>query len=682
MEKVKFLTVAALVCSTLLATSCDDVLNVIDNPSTTETEQASAKDPGKWWIDENNMDKSVKPGDNFFMYCNGSWWKNTTDDKDFIDRFYDMKPTFEERVKKLTDANYQKFKSHLKWAEPGSEAAKAAQRAYDDMISVSGLNNATTPEAVLRAYGKMIAMGVSTCIWLEPFFMNGKLSLLANFHDTESYVKRVKKTSSTTRSQTRQMPFEKMIEKNPETLAHLVSIGGKAGTRAIPNEWSSLRLIVEGMGIDPEHVYVYEDYAKYFNEYDNPKMQQKIEEAYEQFKKSWQGNFTANELKKSVMDYYESDYGLISLETKKQREVVENIGNDLEPFVLDLGELENVMAQYMIYMKSKMVADQLVPKGVKEEYLRYSEELKAVFAQRIKDNAWLSDASKKIALEKLDAMVINVGYPDEWIKEGLPDFTNNQSMLEDFYTVRKARIALLKAVAGKSRKEASFTLAAMGEDNLTVMNACYIPASNVINLLPFCTLPPFFDPAQSLAINYAAMNTFGHEMTHAFDTAGSYFDKEGNYVAKGIWASAADKTEFERRTRLLVDWFSTLDVLPDERPGMKANGKRTLPEDIADLGGTEIAWQAYQNRLQTDGYTGTELKLMKQRFFLAYAEEYRSKYNGDYVDMFVTGFFAFNHSMDKERVNGVVANMDGWYDTFDITGGALYRKPADRVKIW
>ena len=119
-------------------------------------------------------------------------------------------------------------------------------------------------------------------------------------------------------------------------------------------------------------------------------------------------------------------------------------------------------------------------------------------------------------------------------------------------------------------------------------------------------------------------------------------------------------------------------------PGVKANGKETITENIADLGGAEIAWQAYLNRLQNDGYTGEELKLMKQRFFLAYANEWCAKYGQKYVERYALGKDAVPdpHSMDKERVNGMVANMDGWYDAFDIKEGALYRKPADRIRIW
>ena len=121
-------------------------------------------------------------------------------------------------------------------------------------------------------------------------------------------------------------------------------------------------------------------------------------------------------------------------------------------------------------------------------------------------------------------------------------------------------------------------------------------------------------------------------------------------------------------------------------PGVKADGKTTLGENIADLGGTEIAYQAFLNRLKIDGYTGDNLKLMKQRFFLSLGEEWRSKYGEDHVNYVAFGkgnpHGADVHSLSKERVNGVVANMNSWYEAFDIKDGALYRAPKDRIKIW
>jgi putative endopeptidase len=329
----------------------------------------------------------------------------------------------------------------------------------------------------------------------------------------------------------------------------------------------------------------------------------------------------------------------------------------------------------------------MVPKSLKEEYLKYCEELRTVFAQRIKANEWMSEGSKKNALEKLEAMVFNVGYPDKWVEEALPDLSKSKSLIEDIYSFRKSRVNLLKAIIGKTRQEASFTVMLMNGLPLSKENAEYFSFYNAITIFPYYLLPPRHDPAQSLAINYAYLYVFGHEMTHGFDTNGSQYDKNGDYREGGIWASEADKAEFDRRAGLLVKWFGSFDVLPDEMPGVKAEGKVTLPENIADLGGIEIAWQAYLNRLQADGYTGQELKLMKQRFFQAYANEWCAKYGQKHVDYFSFGKERSEgpdpHSLNKERVNGILPNMDDWYDLFGVKpGDKLYLAPADRIHIW
>ena len=693
--KHQWMLAAILTCG-LVMTSCVDDKTVPDNPSSTP-EQASAKDPGKWWIDENNMDKSVKPGDNFFMYCNGTWWKNTTVDQtfDITTRLSEMKPTFEERVNSLTDANYAIYKSHLKWADPNSEAAASAQKLYDDVLKKSGLAEAKTSADVLRAYGKMCAMGVSSCIKLQPFCYDNKICLYAKFNN-EYFVSYENDLDNiglfATRSGIRPS-IRQNINENPDVMAHLVPLCGRSGTRDIPNEWSFLRYVLEGMGIDATQVFIYDDYLKVAELTDGP-----VSEFSTLFLRQMQTNFEnqaagVDVLKEMIMDYYKTDYGFISQKTMEEynNNLNKSDGDDITSTTkrwLSLKKLEmSLERDYLPYLRSKMVVDQLVPKGLKERYMNYCKDMKDVFAQRIKDNDWLSEVGKKTALEKLDAMVFNVAEPNEWYTEGLPDFTKSQSLLEDIYIMRKAYLNLMKTLLGKSREEASLTIVISDSNtNLSDQNAFYDRNFNSINMLPGFIRPPFFDPAQSLAINYQCFCTLGHEMTHGFDTDGSRYNKYGTVTAQGIWASPADKAEFDRRTELLVKQYAAYDVLPDEMPGVKANGEATIAENIADLGGLSMAWQNYLNRLEADGYTGQELKLMKQRFFIAFAEEFRSKYDATYVNLFAFGKDnpngADGHSMDKERVNGVVANMDGWYEAFDIKEGALYRKPADRIRIW
>ena len=683
MKKIFLWMPAAILFSSLMMASCvgfaDSAIGVEDNPTepTKKPETASAKDPGKWWIDESYMDKSVKLSDDFFMYCIGTWWKNTTLDKEhsILYRFYDVKPSFTDRVNSLTDDNYSKYKSRLKWADPNSEAAASAQKLYDDVLKKSGLEAATTPEDVMRAFGKMSAMGVSSCIRLEPFGYNGKVYLYVDVCN-ESYSESKKSSSDATQSD-KKTSFRELFKKHPELMQHLVPVSGKSGTRSIPEKLSFIKYILEGMGIDPEACYTLEDWVTLTDQKKSSVINNKIA-----YMEEWQKIFTDKEkavtlLKEMIENIYHLDYCLISQKTME--EVNDKLKNDTqaEGAELSLQKVEKTMeVNYLPYLRSKLVAEQMVPAGLKDEYMNYCKEMIGVFGVRIKTNEWMSEGSKKNALDKLNAMVFNVAYPDHWIKEGLPDFSKSQSLLEDVYIMRTTRQNLLKAIVGKSRLKESFTALAMDNEAwLGLQNAFYDPLFNSMNILPYYILPPNYDPTQSLVINY-----------QMFDTSGSQFDKNGNYIPNGIWASEADKAEFDRRTELLVKCYDSYDVLPDEMPGVKADGKTTLGENIADLGGTEIAYQAFLNRLKIDGYTGDNLKLMKQRFFLSLGEEWRSKYGADYVN-----YIAFGkdnpdgpdvHSMSKERVNGVVANMNSWYEAFDIKDGALYRAPKDRIKIW
>ena len=694
MKKIFLWMPAAILFSSLMMASCvgfaDSAIGVEDNPTepTKKPETASAKDPGKWWIDESYMDKSVKLSDDFFMYCIGTWWKNTTLDKEhsILYRFYDVKPSFTDRVNSLTDDNYSKYKSRLKWADPNSEAAASAQKLYDDVLKKSGLEAATTPEDVMRAFGKMSAMGVSSCIRLEPFGYNGEVCLYVDVCN-ESYSESKKSSSDATQSD-KKTSFRELFKKHPELMQHLVPVSGKSGTRSIPEKLSFIKYILEGMGIDPEACYTLEDWVTLTDQKKSSVINNKIA-----YMEEWQKIFTDKEkavtlLKEMIENIYHLDYCLISQKTME--EVNDKLKNDTqaEGAELSLQKVEKTMeVNYLPYLRSKLVAEQMVPAGLKDEYMNYCKEMIGVFGVRIKTNEWMSEGSKKNALDKLNAMVFNVAYPDHWIKEGLPDFSKSQSLLEDVYIMRTTRQNLLKAIVGKSRLKESFTALAMDNEAwLGLQNAFYDPLFNSMNILPYYILPPNYDPTQSLVINYQMFDTMGHEMTHGFDTSGSQFDKNGNYIPNGIWASEADKAEFDRRTELLVKCYDSYDVLPDEMPGVKADGKTTLGENIADLGGTEIAYQAFLNRLKIDGYTGDNLKLMKQRFFLSLGEEWRSKYGEDHVN-----YVAFGkgnpdgpdvHSMSKERVNGVVANMNSWYEAFDIKDGALYRAPKDRIKIW
>ena len=209
---------------------------------------------------------------------------------------------------------------------------------------------------------------------------------------------------------------------------------------------------------------------------------------------------------------------------------------------------------------------------------------------------------------------------------------------------------------------------------LWTVNACYIPNFNSMNIFPAFLREPFYSDEAPDAYNYATYMVFGHEMTHGFDTIGSTFDKLGD--KRSIWASAADEQAFAQRASRLADYYSHFEIFPGEY----ADGENTLAENIADLGGVELALLALNNHLSQQGLTADGLRLEQRRFFYAYANLYRAKYENGYA-LYARGEDV--HSLPKERVNGVVSNIDLWFDLFNVSeGDALYQAPADRIHIW
>jgi putative endopeptidase len=206
------------------------------------------------------------------------------------------------------------------------------------------------------------------------------------------------------------------------------------------------------------------------------------------------------------------------------------------------------------------------------------------------------------------------------------------------------------------------------------VNAYYNPPMNQIVFPAAILQPPFFIFDAEDARNYGAIGlVIGHEIGHGFDDQGSKYDGDGNLKN---WWTDADRAGFEERTGVLVDQYNKFEPLP----GLFVNGELTLGENIGDLGGAGIALRAYEMSLAgkespiIDDLTGRE------RFFLGYAQVWRSKYRDEVVELQVK---SDPHSPAYFRVNGVVPNIDEFYDTFDVSeGDAHYLPPEERVHIW
>ncbi|MEO1614703.1 MAG: M13 family metallopeptidase [Planctomycetota bacterium] len=289
------------------------------------------------------------------------------------------------------------------------------------------------------------------------------------------------------------------------------------------------------------------------------------------------------------------------------------------------------------------------------------------FEQRIETRDWMGEGTKKQALEKLSKFTTKIGYPDEW---------------KDYSKMTIGKGVLGDHVLASARFEYQRDLDKLGgpidrnEWHMTpqTINAYYNPTMNEIVFPAAILQPPFFNLAADNAVNYGGIGAvIGHELSHGFDDKGSQYDGNGNLR---MWWTQEDREEFERRAKGLVDQYNSFEPVENNF----VNGELTLGENIGDLGGLSVSYAAYRLSLGgkeapvIDGLTGD------QRFFLGWSQIWRRLYREPEL---LRRLVVDPHSPSEYRVNGIVRNMDAWYEAFGIKeGDTLYLAPEDRVRIW
>ena len=315
----------------------------------------------------------------------------------------------------------------------------------------------------------------------------------------------------------------------------------------------------------------------------------------------------------------------------------------------------------------QMYVEKYFPAAAKERMIRLVKNLQAALGERIDAQAWMSDETKARAHEKLATFHVKVGYPDKW---------KDYSALhigQDSYWANACRAAAwnMKDMYSRLGKPVDRDEWLMTPQTV---NAYYNPSTNEICFPAAILQPPFFNMEADDAVNYGAIGVvIGHEMTHGFDDQGRQFDKDGNL--KDWWAEG-DADRFKERAQVMVDFFNKIEVLP----GLYGNGQLTLGENLADHGGLNVAFLAYQNATKNaplgvvDGFTP------EQRFFLAYATLWAGNIRDEQIRVYTK---SDPHSLGKWRVNGALPHIQAWYDAFGITeDDAMYVAPENRVDIW
>lgn len=315
----------------------------------------------------------------------------------------------------------------------------------------------------------------------------------------------------------------------------------------------------------------------------------------------------------------------------------------------------------------EMYVEKYFPAAAKERMVKLVKNLQTALGERIDAQEWMSDSTKMRAHEKLATFHVKVGYPDKW-KDYSKLEIKNDSYWANVCRASEWGFNDMYSRIGKPVDKDEWLMTPQ------TVNAYYNPSTNEICFPAAILQPPFFNMEADDAANYGAIGVvIGHEMTHGFDDQGRQFDKDGNLTD---WWAPGDADRFKERAQVMVDFFNKIEVLP----GLQANGELTLGENLADHGGLNVAYLAFQNATKdaplgvVDGFTP------EQRFFLAYATLWAGNIRDEQIRVYTK---SDPHSLGKWRVNGALPHIQAWYDAFHITpSDPLYVAPENRVNVW
>jgi putative endopeptidase len=680
--------------STLALSACNT-----QPASNTPQQQTPGADTG---IQASWMDKTVKPGDDFFTYADGSWVKNTAipADRSRIGAFWIADQLREKNTRELFDsilktdqtsggnaqiANYYKAYFNTDAIDrQGLAPVKADIDAINAIADKSALSTAIG--GTLRAdtdplnatnfrtenlFGIFVTQGLATPGEQLPYLMQGGIGLPERDYylsadpkmvDTRNkyraYVQSILQNAGYPDPQGstgRIMDLETKIAQAHE--AREQSEDFKNGAQV----WSRQELEQKAPGIDWTALLNAAQLgtAQKFDAYHAaaiPKLAALVGSQPLQNWKDWLAFHTLNEhadvLPKPFRDANFGFFGTVLQGTPQQR----------PRDALALNATSNALQGVV----GKAYVDKYFPASSKAEIEKMVDNLKAAFARRVQTIGWMTPSTKQEALKKVQNIVVGVGYPDTW-----SDYSDLQVTADNAYTNEK-NAALWQyrnqiAKIGKPMDRHEWWMPPQ------LVNAVNLPVQNALNFPAAIMVKPFFDPNADAASNYGAIGaTIGHEISHSFDTGGALFDASG---AMRNWWTPADFKSFQSQADALALQYDQYEALP----GLHLNGKLTLNENIADVAGLGAAYEAYKASLGgksapvINGLTGD------QRFFLAFAQAWAVKARPEILRQIV---LTNGHSPEQFRAL-TVRNIDSWYPAFNVQPGQkLYLAPDKRVKIW
>ena len=686
--------ITSAVCSSLLlASGCN---TAEQNTTTTKTEMPATQNVALTsGITLANMDKSVRPQDNFYRYINGGWLKNTTipGDKTAVGSFYDLRDTADDNVKAIieelaatenlkTGSDEQKvadlFRSYMDSAGRDALGIKPIQGILDTISALKNKNElasflgeyqaagVSSPLAFYISVDAKDSSRYATHIWQSGLglpdrdyyfneaerFVNlraGYLKHIENMYNLAGLENGAAAAKTIMALETKLAGFHwTQVESRDSAKRYNKFNVTDLNTLTDAFDWNAF-LAAQGVSKQTDIIINQPSFIKGFGE---TFAQTSLDDwkTYQTFHtlSGFAGSLT------SALDKENCDFYSKQLSGRKEQRPMWKRG--VSVVNSNLGEvIGKVYVARHFTAKAKSRMSELV------------ENLRTSYGDSITELDWMSEDTKKAAHVKLAAFTPKIGYPDKW-----EDYTSLVIKSDDLVgnRIRSNKVSHQKEVEKLGGPIHDWE---WGMTPQTV-NAYYNPTVNEIVFPAAILQPPFFNMAADDAVNYGGIGAvIGHEMGHGFDDQGSRYDAEGNMRN---WWTESDLAEFAKRSEALVKQYDDYQVFDD----LNVNGALTLGENIGDLSGVTIAYKAYKASLKgkeapvIDGLTGD------QRFFMGYAQIWRSKI----VEKSMRNRVATDsHSPGEFRALGSLSNMPEFYEAFGLKeGDAMYIAPEKRVKIW
>ena len=642
------------------------------------------------------MDTTVRPQDDFYNYVNGTWAKTAKipADKPTWGSFHILREKTDENCLLILDnllkENFaqgtegQKIKdlyeSFIDWKKRDAEGLKPIEGLLTKIDNIKTLADLqkyleeVTPEGenpicAWGVYADMKDSNMNT-VYLGNFSIGmgrdyyqkdnkENTEALQKYQDYVMAIFRVLKDDKAAEKAKQMVDFERSVAKlmltneedrnpnlsyNPQTMAEL--------SKLVKN--INLPQLLKNVGVNTDKVVVseirlYKQYDKFINEKNLPLIKDYLK--YQ---------LVADNASNLTKELDELSFNFYSKELQGQQEQRPMNKRALSVINGILGEAFG-----------KLYVEKYFPPKAKEEMVTLVDYLKKSFAQHIKDVTWMSDATKEKALAKLNKFTVKVGYPDKW--EDYSKLTIEPAAKSVYYTnLQRVNEWAYQKSLEKVGKPVDKTKWGMSPQTV---NAYYNPLYNEIVFPAAILQPPFFNFEADPAVNFGGIGAvIGHEMTHGFDDSGAEFDGDGNLQN---WWTPEDKKNFENATKALAKQYDQYEPVK----GVFVNGTFTSGENIADLGGVNIAFDALQMYLKDKGNVDKISNFTQdQRFFISWGTVWRTLSTDKYLTNQVK---TDPHSPGYFRSFGPLVNVDAWYKAFDVKeGDKLYKKPEDRIKIW